>query len=109
MKRVIQLICALVVAGWLLPSAAWGQIGKLPIGPVYEGRTLIVTSHVIGTDIVCAINSELYEVTIVGGVPAIRTTVAVDVGTGLSPGDRFDLTTPIQCDPQHDTLQMIPK
>jgi len=109
MKRVVQLICALVVAGWLLPSAAWGLGGKLPSGPDYELRVLVVTSSVIGTNTVCTADSELYNVVIVSTGPAIRTTLAVAVGTDLQPGDRFQIDSPAVCSPTHDAVLLSPK
>ncbi len=96
----------------LFSTAAWGLQGELPSGPIYENRVLIVTSQVIATATVCLQNTELYNVVVVGPAtplgPAVRTVLAVPVGSNLIPGDRFDLQTPIICSSTHISLLLLP-
>ena len=59
-------IMTVVAIVGLLPSAAWALTGHLPNGPSYNTKTLVVTSHATGTDMVCGVENDLYNVVIHG-------------------------------------------
>ncbi len=110
--RIAQSICALAIVGLLPNAAAADFLGRLPTGPDYEGKILVVTGQASSTGTVCDVESDLYEVVITSGSsdggPAIRTILAVPSGTAaLNPGDRFDLTGQAPCGGgTHQVLQV---
>ena len=108
-----------------LPSAtlagcerAPGGLGRLPTGLEYNNTILVVTGHQVSTGTVCAVESDLYNVQIIGFTgptgpsdlrPTIRTTLAVPTGTNICPGHRFDLSSVVGCGAEHVVVTMTPK
>ena len=99
---------ALVAVGLIGVRAAQAdETGRLPTGPNYEDKILVVTGRMVSTGTVCDVESDLYSVVITGGHPAIVTTLAVAAGTAISPGNRFDLTGQAPCGGgTHQVMQM---
>lgn len=108
-KRISRCLCAMGLVGvWLLPGVAMADIGRLPNGADYNFKILVVTSDKIGSDTVCEVDSDLYNVVVIDTGPAIMTVLAVPAGADVAPGDRYDLISQIGCDFTHDFLQMTP-